>query len=279
MESREQYGKYVRFIKACNERIANVNDYGIVRELVRNVDNLQDVSIEELAEGASISVPSVSRLVRRLGFSSMRQFKSIIEAGRKVSSMLQAMRWQQRFGSLAHSDSESVTRAIADEAHAHIEATMSFLDQNELARLIEALRTSRSVYILGDSLEANMFYPLQLMLVDDGTPAFSFLGDDPRDAHAMRLSADDTVLFASASADWLQAWQRDFLRAAKDSGSTVIALLQDDLPDLDADITIRYGVPGSDESAYYSLYLLSDVIASLYLQDPVRLRPARLHFV
>lgn len=270
MKSSEQCGRYVRFIKSCNERIANVNDYAIARELIRNVEGLQDVSIEELAEEANISVPSVSRLVRKLGFSSMRQFKSVMEVGRRVSSMLHAMRWQRRLGALGGAGDEVVARAIASEAHAHIDATMGSLDYNVLARVIEVLRTSRSVYILGDSLEVNMFYPLQLMLVDDGTPAFSFLGDAPRDAYAMRMGQGDTVLFASASADWLQAWQKDFLRVAKDSGSTLVALLQDDLPGVDADVTLRYGVPGSDESAYYSLYLLSDIIASLYLRHPLR---------
>lgn len=269
MDRGEQCGRYFRFIKACNERIANVNDYSIVRELIRNIAELQDVSIEVLAEEANISVPSVGRLVRRLGFASMKQFKSVMEVGRGVSSMLHAMRWQRRFGALGRVDGEAVARAIADEVHAHIEATMASLDYDELAKAVEALRGAESVYILGDSLETNMFYLLQLMLVDDGTPAFSFVGDAPRDAHAMQMGGDDVVLFASASAVWLLDWQRDFLRVSKGAGSTVVALLQDDLPGLDADVTLRYGISGSEESAYYSLYLLSDVIASLYLCEPV----------
>ncbi len=59
MESSEQYGRYVRFIKSCNERIANVNDCAIAREFIRNVEGLQDVSIEELAERGTCVRPTL----------------------------------------------------------------------------------------------------------------------------------------------------------------------------------------------------------------------------
>ena len=52
------------FIKFCNERIANSNDYNIARTIINHIEDIKILSLEKIAEEANISPASVSRSIK-----------------------------------------------------------------------------------------------------------------------------------------------------------------------------------------------------------------------
>ena len=56
------------FIKFCNERIANSNDYNIARTIINHIEDIKILSLEKIAEEANISPASVSRFINKAGF-------------------------------------------------------------------------------------------------------------------------------------------------------------------------------------------------------------------
>ena len=63
------------FIKFCNERIANSNDYNIARTIINHIEDIKILSLEKIAEEANISPASVSRFINKAGFESFQAFK------------------------------------------------------------------------------------------------------------------------------------------------------------------------------------------------------------
>ena len=43
------------FIKFCNERIANSNDYNIARTIINHIEDIKILSLEKFAEVSNIS--------------------------------------------------------------------------------------------------------------------------------------------------------------------------------------------------------------------------------
>ena len=66
---------FFTFIEYLNARVANGNEYCIAKAIMDNVDKIMMVSLEEIADQANISVASVSRFVKKMGFESFADFK------------------------------------------------------------------------------------------------------------------------------------------------------------------------------------------------------------
>lgn len=256
--------KYMRFIKTCNEAISSLSDFAIVRETMGHVRDIQSVSIERIAQDANISIPSVSRLIRRIGFSSFKEFKTVLSEGSRETAMRYAVRWQGRFGR-----SDGSTASIMSQAHqealTHMQATLDVMDPDSIDRAVDLLHKSRSVFLLGDSLELDMLYVLQTMLMNDGIAAYAFDDNSVRETQAQAMGEDDTLLFVNVSRDWIQDWQLKILETVADRGCHVIVFSQEDISDrVRAEVACRYGIPDSYENAYYSVFLVTDILSAAY---------------
>lgn len=85
------------FIKFCNERIANSNDYNIARTIINHIEDIKILSLEKIAEEANISPASVSRFINKAGFESFQAFKYEFELFTRDVKMRRIISHTQRF--------------------------------------------------------------------------------------------------------------------------------------------------------------------------------------
>lgn len=65
------------FIKICNEKLLNNNEYNIARILINNLENIQNLTLEKVSLDANISTASVSRFINKCGFKSFQDIKTV----------------------------------------------------------------------------------------------------------------------------------------------------------------------------------------------------------
>ena len=53
------------FIKICNEKLLNNNEYNLARILINYLENFQNLTLEKVSLDANISTASVSRFINK----------------------------------------------------------------------------------------------------------------------------------------------------------------------------------------------------------------------
>ena len=77
-------GTVFKLINSCNTQVANNNDYNIARTILSYVNDLEIVSLEELANQANILQASVRRFIKKMGFKSYQDFREFFQKANKI---------------------------------------------------------------------------------------------------------------------------------------------------------------------------------------------------
>jgi RpiR family transcriptional regulator, carbohydrate utilization regulator len=129
-------------------------------------------SISELADSAGVSVASVSRLARTLGYSSFKKFKGeVLQATMAKSNNLQAM-----FQAITEKDTDA---QIVDKVFRgnikSLEDTLSILSVSDLARVARLLAHANRIVFFGIGSSGNIAHDaaLRFSLLDIQAEAYS----------------------------------------------------------------------------------------------------------
>ena len=156
-----QNRKNMEFIHYCNTKLANINEYNIIKVIIDNIDHISSLSLEKIADEAHISTSSVSRLISKIGFDSFQNFKYRLENENLNLKMRRMLTNTQRF---IRSSDEDIVESLYVDAVANLQQTRLNLDIHKLREIINVLKKSNSVTFIGDSHELADFYTLQLDL-------------------------------------------------------------------------------------------------------------------
>jgi RpiR family carbohydrate utilization transcriptional regulator len=193
---------------------------GVERRLAEYIVGHQDrvpfLSVYQIAEAGEVSVATVSRLVRKLGYRGLKDFK--VELARSLGS--EASYFYQE---IRPEDSDAdVTEKVFSGNIRSLEDTLSMLDVRSLRGAAEQLASAHRLYFFG--LGGSGF------LARDAGMRFSFLGycaqgfSDPNEIffHAVRAGEGDAAVGISHSGR--TAVTVEALRLAGESGATTIGV-------------------------------------------------------
>jgi DNA-binding MurR/RpiR family transcriptional regulator len=249
------------FIKFCNERIANSNDYNIARTIINHIEDIKILSLEKIAEEANISPASVSRFINKAGFESFQAFKYEFELFTRDVKMRRIISHTQRF---MRTTIENMSESLYVDGLANLRQTKLNLDIDKLKEIVKLLKTSKSVTFIGDTHEMIDFYTVQLDLVANEVPAYLFDLQEFQDIHSDFFKDGDTLVLLNVSNDFYSEIQKRVVEKASQKNLKLVVFAQDDLAEQKIfDYIYQYGIPKSINDGYYSLFYLSQIISEL----------------
>ncbi len=253
------------FVKYCNEKTSNINEYCILRELLKNMDHLHECSIEKIAYSANISTASVSRLINKIGFDSFADFKYQMEKSIQDISIHRRLNFMYQYND---SHENLIIEHIYQEMYKNIEHTKNSLNIKQLKEITHLLLNSHAVTFVGDSHELNILYTLQLELTIRYIPTYSFVRKDFEKQHFDQMDKNHTIVFINVFSKWYSQEQKELISIASSHGCKKIAFVQDHFLDSEEWNSIyTYEIPGSNNNGYHSLPLLNTILCELMYQE------------
>lgn len=249
------------FVRYCNSRLANSNDYNIARVILMHLEHIYDLSLEDIAEEAHISTASVSRFINKTGFRSFLDFKRCME-----NSFLKTKlrRMDTNAKTLFHISNQDFIDNLYKEGINNLKKTRETMDLGRIEEIIRILKSGRSVTFLGDLHELTTFYTLQLELIMHNVPAFSIQYDELNLLHIEYLSQGDVLVFINVHDDWFTDVQKKILEKAKANKVFIIVFCQEVKDFEQYDFVYQYGIETSNNDGYYSLLYLNRIMCDLF---------------
>ena len=263
----EDFRRVLRLVNYCNTQVLNLNDQSIIRVLFGHATATSGAgriaSLEQLASEAHISQASASRFIRKVGYASFADFR---ENYAREFDELARRREAAHARFMQDGPVDTIAERIYQQSLANVRATMANLDQDLLSKAVGALCRARSVLILGDDHVLSDLYTFQLDLLSFGVRTYLHKNVEAQQMQAHALEAGDALLFASVSRDFVTPEQWQMLRHAHDTADVLtVCLCQDGEGELAplADHLILFGVPGSHNHGFSSLWVISEIMSEL----------------
>lgn len=249
------------FVKFCNERLMNNNDYNIAKTIFNHIEDIKSLSLDKIAQEANISTASVSRFINKAGFASFQEFKREFENFTRDVKMRRIISHTQRF---MRTTVEHMADQLYVDAIANLRQTRLNLDIDKLKKIVKVLKSSKSVIFIGDSHELADFYTLQLEMLINGIPSYLINVYELDKIYINQISSDDTIVYIGLFDQWFSNEEKEILKYAKDKNTKIIGLVQDGdyLKDY-ADILYVYGIPQTLNDGYYSLPYLNCLLCEM----------------
>ena len=258
--------RVINLINYCNSQVTNVNDQAIIRALFSHASDESEAgpitSLEQIAREANISPASVSRFIRKAGYTSFEDFRTSFSRDLEQVYHRRAYDHARTYGKGTTDVFDTIYQRTLD----NLRATNESLDREQLRNIVRILDKAHSVTIYGDEHTLADLYTLQLDLMARGVAAFLFKNEVIQELHAQNLGDGDVVLFATAAQEFVRSEQMAILRELHTrNGVTLIGFSQDDEPEFRAlfDHFVLYGLPGSLNDGFHSLWYLSLLMSEL----------------
>ena len=250
--------KVLRAVNHCNTQIINPNEYAIIRTIFMRVAE-EGRSVQQLADESAISQASVSRFIRKLGYSSFEEFPYHFSR-----DLEQLYHDRKNMHNVTFPDMDCLYEDVYQRAVSNLKSTLVKTNRDVLKNVVSRLDNARSVSICGDDHTLSIFYTFQLDLLARGVPTFLFKNEEIQNMNASALQDGDVLLFLNVFSDFVHPEQLEILQQLrKKHGVYTVGLFQDDgLEDL-FDAYVLYGNCGSMNDGFYSLWMLSQVMSEL----------------
>ena len=178
--------------------------------ILENPSRASLMVINEIADAAGVSVPSVTRLAKKLGYSGFLDFRVALASG---SSSLESLKSDPiRY---EDSDETAVEKVFLSSMRA-LEDTLKAMNRQKLAEVADRCIGSSRIFVLGIENSEVLADELAMQLVCLGYDAVAVSDPKVMDVLATRFSANDVFLGISRSGRSKQVI--DSLKAAKARG-------------------------------------------------------------
>lgn len=249
---------FLEFVRYCNEYASNGNEYSIAESLIYHISDVSDITINDIAEEANTSVASVSRFIKKIGFSSLNELKIKLPQEKNQYRYQMDMFFMKNNKDL---NEEMLKNDLLDSAMANLKSTINNLDNYKINRLIDMIFEADGISFLGDSREVRAFFTLQLNLMTMNRPTFAFVNKMIGIHHLSMQKEGHLAIYFVLAKEWVSSEWKKAINAAHDKGVKIVIFSQDELnSDISSDLFISYGIPGSNNNGYYSLSILCSLI-------------------
>ena len=179
--------------------------------ILENPDKASLMVINEIAAGAGVSVPSVTRLAKKLGYNGFMDFRVALAAGSSSITSLKS-------GPLTESDSDEAAIEKMFLAYMRsIEDTLKAIDKGALCALAKRVVKAGRIFIFGAGSSAMLSADFALQLNMLGFDATAVSDPVVMELYAARFKKEDVFIGISRSGRTKNIL--DGLRAAKRRGS------------------------------------------------------------
>lgn len=253
---------YFKFVKFCNEKVSSQNEYIISRVLLLHIHDMNRQSLENISREANISQASISRFISKLGFPSFQEFKHYMQLASTQLSLSRRLSVEQNH---SRQNPEQTARKLLDDSLENLQATYEIVNFGKMQMVLQTMQKARTITIVGDTHELACFYMLQLDLLANGIPCQLTNISDLDRVRISKLGPDDVILYLEVFCEWFDTTKADFLNRLYEKGVQIISFSQDN-PKLDACSTIHvtYGVAGSSNDGYYSLFYINRLLSQFF---------------
>ena len=141
-------------------------------------------------------------------------------------------------------------------------STNDSFDYEKIDSILSLLESAKEVIFLGDEHALSIFYTLQLDLLFAGIPAYLYKNPDVQEGMATRVGPGTVVVFLNIENNFVSESRANVIKQMKGHGATIIVFSQQDVDDiLEYDHIYKYGIAGSHNNGYYSLFFLSQILS------------------
>ena len=172
--------------------------------------------INDIAERANVSIPSVTRLARKLGYSSFMDFRvALANGGSSVSS--------EKYEPILSTDTDEqlVKKLMVGQIRA-IEATLESLDCVKLAEIAEKLNSCRRVVWFAVDYSCLLASGISELLCRMGIDSIAVRPSCVMANYAKKLGKDDLAFAITRTGKTLHTLEG--LRIAKNNGATTVLM-------------------------------------------------------
>lgn len=264
---RNNVHRVLQMINNCNTLTANSTDYAISHAILQSVGDDQKISLQSIADRASISPAGVSRYIRKIGYDSFEDFKLHFESSLmeiQLNRQLQHTR-QYQYGSKG-----KIADQIFQETNENLQATYKKLDLMKIEKIIQKMRSASSVTILGDDHTLSDFYTFQLDLLFFKIPAYLYKQKDVQVLQTAKLDQNAMVLFLNVYTGFISEQEWQILENIHQEKHAFLVGLFQDQNDRAArlfDEVLLYGIPNTVNDGFYSLSFLSRIFSEILVED------------
>ncbi len=179
--------------------------------ILQNPEKASLMVINEIAEASGVSVPSVTRLAKKLGYKGFLDFRVALASGNSSLDSLKSDPVQP-----GDPDNVVVDKVFLAYMRA-IEDTLKALDREKLSELADHIIAAKRIFIFGTSISAMLAKDLVMHLNLSGYDAIDVNDPVVMELYAKRFSPSDVFLGISRSGR--TKLLLDSLKAAKQKGT------------------------------------------------------------
>lgn len=178
--------------------------------ILENPSRASLMVINEIADAAGVSVPSVTRLAKKLGYNGFLDFRVALASG---SSSLESLKSEP----IREDDSdETAIEKIFLSSMRALEDTLKAINRQKLAEVADKCVAASRIFVIGAANSAILAQELALQLVNMGCDAVAVSDAQLMEVLSCRYSAQD--VFIGISRSGRTKLVLDALKAAKAKG-------------------------------------------------------------
>lgn len=197
-----------------NSSDADSADYRIADYLIRNIDHLVAVGIQDVADACFVSKSTVSRFCRRIGFA---DFNAVVQSIHNVQ-----MRDYKRFDEYLDLEPQAMTDAYLDQAIDCMLKVREAATPEVLGNLAELLASYDKIGIFGQMQSYSVALNFQFELASLGKYASCFSMMPEQEEFVMNAGKDTLVIVVSSGGKYFQDFSVHFDHLAADRPRLVL---------------------------------------------------------
>ena len=238
----------------------------IARAILENMDkDMENISIMELAEMCFTSISTISRFVKKLGYTSFNEFKlKCIEKRRLDSEIVVDNEVNLRFGTRDHK------ALISGLAQSIGESLMNFaetVDLEAMDQLVQMIHDTKDIYLFGFHLSGYFIQNLQYHLFHAGKFASYACLEGDQEKLAELSAVNSLSIIFSVDGNFLRNKSEIFFTLKKNGGKIVLVTQNPALKMADqCDYVYYLGDYKSATEGRYKLQLYTEILINRYCQ-------------
>ena len=183
--------------------------------ILENPERAMHMVINEIADAAGVSVPSVTRLARKLGYKGFLEFRVALASGAAITAET------HKFSPVEETDSdEAVVEKLYFASIRALEDTYRALDKQKFCRLAGLIAGAERVFVCGGGRSALLAQDMAFQLDVLGVQAISVTSQAVLNMFKPRFCEKDVFIGLSRAGRNKQLTEA--LRQAKKQGSTCV---------------------------------------------------------
>lgn len=240
--------------------LKNKNELQIAITILENSEKINHIDIKTLAQLSNSSTAGISRFIKKFPVRSYKEF--VHKCVNDFNDLSYAKIMHKQI--LQNNFLQQITYNKYLKAKQNIFDTSNNIDLDDLNQLLQIIKKSRSITIIGANHSLEIFSKLQKELILHGIPTYMYKQKNKLNIHLNSLSKEDCLLFVSVEGRYQKAYGDDILQLAKKKELTTILITQSKRIIIkDYHKIIYYGRDIDVNMGYFSLLFLVDVLVDM----------------